>query len=138
MDALIVQESPAGSSRGLCRSLRVVPANVSVILAVLGLIAGPTGIIWATLNFRTDDTGKRLKQASEIVAMFQAIALKLEERLEEAEASLEAAEHRVAAAEAETAAAERALRDAQAECARLRAELHDVRSELSRLSGGTA
>lgn len=99
-------------------------------LGVLGLILGPTGIVWAVLNFRTDDTGKRIAQTGEIVVMLQTL-------IRELETALGRAESRLVESEAETAAAEAELHRCQERCALLQRALDDVRSELARLQGGS-
>jgi len=112
------------------RSLRSVAALLPY-LGVAGLILGPTGIVWTFLNWRTDDTGKRITQAGEIVVMLQSLIRELESSLHRCEAALHASK-------AETEAAERELSRCQAHCLVLQRELDTVRSQLARLLQGEA
>ena len=105
--------------------------SLPVILGVLGMVLGPSGIIWATLNWRTDDTGKRIQQTGEIVLMLQGVITTLERQLAECE-------KRLAESESETAVAEAALHECREACRLKQRELDDVRSQLRALQTGAS
>lgn len=106
-------------------------ASLLPYLGVAGLILGPSGVIWAVLNWRTDDTGKRISQTGEIVVMLQTL-------IRELETALSRAEERLRESEAETEHAEALLVTCHARCEALQLALDAVRSELARLQSGGA
>lgn len=98
----------------------------AVVLGLAGLIAGPTGIGWALLNWRSDNEGKKISQTGELVAMFQKLIDELEAALDRAVAAVRVAEEKANGAAGE-------LQACRLECRRLRGELAAVEYELERV-----
>lgn len=101
------------------------PPWLPYAIGIGGGIAGPSGILWAVLNWQRDDAGKKISQTGEIVVMFQAL-------IEQLEASLGRAEAELSRSQLETNGALAALEACHQECVRLRDELEVVRRDLAR------
>lgn len=102
------------------------PPWLPYAIGIGGGIAGPSGILWAVLNWQRDDAGKKITQTGEIVVMFQALIAQLE-------TSLGRAEEELSKSQSETNGALAALETCHRECVRLRDELDVVRRDLARV-----
>lgn len=95
----------------------------TVLLGILGLIAGPTGGVLAWANFRTDRKGKEISQTGELIAMFRAYIDEMEKALERSADELGKERLRGNGAVARADAAEVALQACRTECQRMRGQL---------------
>lgn len=95
----------------------------AVLSAILGLLIGPTGAVWAIRDWKATRQGKEISQTAELIVMFRAYIAEMEKALARQKDELQEERERGNGEAARADRAEEALDACQAECRRMRLDL---------------